>query len=71
MTPEAKARITIAGLLVRCTCPKCVLSKCHDIRNLAEYEGDLNVDERLVTDLIAACNTVADRGAALLAIQPT
>jgi len=23
-----------------------VLSKCHDIRNLGEYEGDLNVDER-------------------------
>lgn len=22
-----------------------VLSKCHDIRNLGEYEGDLNVDE--------------------------
>src|SRR6185436_15640557 len=32
-----------------------VLSKCHDVRNLGEYEGDRNVDERLVTDLIAAC----------------
>ena len=31
-----------------------VLSKCHDIRNLGEYEGDLNVDERIVADLIAA-----------------
>lgn len=38
-----------------------VLSKCHDIRNLGEYEGDLNVDERIVTDLIAACHVVAAR----------
>ena len=36
-----------------------VLAKCHDIRNLGEYEGDLNIDERIVTDLIAACETVA------------
>lgn len=36
-----------------------VLSKCHDIRNLGEYEGDLNVDERIVTDLVAACQLVA------------
>jgi hypothetical protein len=36
-----------------------VLAKCHDIRNLAEYEGDLDVDSRLVTDLIAACQAVA------------
>lgn len=36
-----------------------VLAKCHDIRNLGEYEGDLNVDERIVTDLIAACHSVA------------
>ena len=36
-----------------------VLSKCHEIRNLGEYEGDLNVDERIVTDLIAACKVVA------------
>lgn len=36
-----------------------VLAKCHDIRNLGEYEGDLNVDERIVTDLITACGAVA------------
>jgi len=36
-----------------------VLSKCHDVRNLAEYEGDLNVDERLVLDLIEACRKVS------------
>lgn len=36
-----------------------VLAKCHDIRNLGEYEGDLNVDEQLVADLITACRAVA------------
>jgi len=36
-----------------------VLAKCHDVRNRAEYEGDLYVDERLLADLIAACKTVA------------
>lgn len=36
-----------------------VLSKCHDIRNLGEYEGDLDVDERIAADLIAACDVVA------------
>ena len=42
-----------------------VLSKCHDIRNLGEYEGDLNVDERIVTDLLVACRSVAARVEAL------
>jgi hypothetical protein len=46
-----------------------ILSKCHDIRNLSEYEGDLNVDERLVTDLTAACRAVAAKVAALPARQ--
>lgn len=36
-----------------------VLAKCHNIRNLGEYEGDLNVDARIVTDLITACQAVA------------
>lgn len=36
-----------------------VLSKCHDVRNLGEYEGDLNIDGRLVADLITACRQVA------------
>lgn len=35
-----------------------VLDKCHKIRNLGEYEGDLNVDERLIADLIVACRAV-------------
>jgi len=36
-----------------------VLAKCHQIRNQGEYEGDLNVDDRLVADLIVACKAVA------------
>ena len=38
-----------------------VLSKCHDARNRTEYEGVLDVDDRLVTDLIGACRAVAER----------
>ena len=38
-----------------------VLAKGHDIRNLGEYEGDLNVDERFVADLITACRAVATK----------
>lgn len=38
-----------------------VLDKCHRVRNVAEYEGALDVDERIVTDLIAACDAVADK----------
>ena len=46
-----------------------VLDKCHNIRNLGEYEGDLNVDHRIVTDLVAACQSVADRVNALAPLQ--
>jgi hypothetical protein len=42
-----------------------VLSKCHDVRNRGEYEGDLNIDERLVNDLVAACRVVAAKVEAL------
>lgn len=42
-----------------------VLSKCHDARNLGEYEGMLEVNSRLVTDLITACQQVADKLGAL------
>ena len=37
-----------------------VLAKGHEIRNLGEYQGDLNVDERIVEDLITACSKVAE-----------
>lgn len=36
-----------------------VLDKCHRMRNQSEYEGDLSIDERIVTDLISACDIVA------------
>ena len=36
-----------------------VLAKCHDLRNKGEYEGELDIDDRIVTDLIAACGAVA------------
>lgn len=35
-----------------------VLDKCHHQRNIAEYEGELEVSERLILDLIAACDAV-------------
>jgi hypothetical protein len=35
-----------------------VLAKGHELRNLAEYEGLLEVDERLVADLIDAARAV-------------
>ena len=37
-----------------------VLDKCHNTRNLGEYEGMLDVDERLVADLITATQAEAD-----------
>lgn len=36
-----------------------VLAKAHDARNLAEYEGHVDVSERLVLDVIAAAEVVA------------
>jgi len=36
-----------------------ILAKCHDMRNLSEYEGDINVDARIVADLIEAAKKVS------------
>lgn len=36
-----------------------VLAMCHDARNRTEYEGALDVDDRVVSDLISACREVA------------
>jgi hypothetical protein len=36
-----------------------VLDKCHNTRNLGEYEGLLEVDERLVDGLVQATRAVA------------
>lgn len=38
-----------------------VLAKCHDIRNVAEYEGYLELDEQLLRDLLIATQTLLDR----------
>ena len=46
-----------------------VLSKCHDMRNRTEYEGVLDVDDRLVSDLIGACRKVAAKVRNLPPIQ--
>lgn len=40
-----------------------MLNKCHNTCNLDEYEGLLDVDERLVKDLIMATPAVADASA--------
>jgi len=37
-----------------------VLDKCHNTRNLGEYEGMLDVDERLIKDLISATEAVSN-----------
>ncbi len=42
-----------------------VLDQAHNKRNLAEYEGDLDVDDALVEALIRVAQTVAERVAAL------
>lgn len=36
-----------------------VLAKAHDLRNLSEYEGHVDVEQSLVRDLISCCKTVA------------
>jgi hypothetical protein len=44
-----------------------VLAKCHDQRNLAEYEGHSEVDPQLLSDLIS-CTTKLE--AAVRALTP-
>ena len=38
-----------------------VLAKCHERRNAAEYEGFLEIDERLLTDLLNASEILLKR----------
>lgn len=33
-----------------------MLDKCHNCRNLAEYEGHLEIDQQLLKELIAITN---------------
>jgi hypothetical protein len=42
-----------------------VLTLCHERRNRAEYEGHLEMDEQLVTDLLAAADRLAAKVDAL------
>jgi len=35
-----------------------VLARAHDLRNLMEYEGSMELDERLLEDMIAAAQAV-------------
>jgi hypothetical protein len=42
-----------------------VLAKCHQMRNVSEYEGALDVDDRIVEDLIDACDAVRTKVEAL------
>ena len=42
-----------------------VLTLCHERRNLAEYEGHLDIDEQLVSDLLGAADRLAAEVAAL------
>jgi hypothetical protein len=37
-----------------------VLSKCHDRRNIAEYEGDLEIDDQLLQDLLSAAQVLSE-----------
>lgn len=47
-----------------------VLARGHDLRNLGEYEGHVDIDERFVTDLLAACTQVAKKVQALALPAP-
>lgn len=45
-----------------------VLAKCHERRNLAEYEGELIVDEHLLSDLLAAAHLLLEKVGVLPAL---
>jgi hypothetical protein len=46
-----------------------VLAMCHDKRNLAEYEGHLEIDDQLISDLIKATVLLLDKVSSLGSIQ--
>jgi hypothetical protein len=35
-----------------------VLDRCHQLRNRSEYDGILDIDEKLMADLVRACRSV-------------
>ncbi|HZH41890.1 MAG TPA: hypothetical protein VFD85_12810 [Gemmatimonadales bacterium] len=48
-----------------------VLAKAHERRNLSEYEGVLDMDERLLKDVLAAAQVVLKGVKALPALEPS
>jgi len=48
-----------------------VLDKAHHLRNLAEYEGYLDVDERLLADLLASIGVLYERLCELGPLPPS
>ncbi len=48
-----------------------VLAKCHERRNLAEYEGVLDVDQRLLSDLMDAAHAILKAVRALPSLGST
>jgi hypothetical protein len=47
-----------------------VLAQCHQKRNVAEYEGHLEVSDQLVAELIAAADLLQTKVEALAPIKP-
>lgn len=48
-----------------------ILAKCHERRNIAEYEGHLEIDEQLLQDLLKAAQILLTRVEVLLQINET
>ncbi len=46
-----------------------VLDKCHNARNLAEYEGHLEIDQQLLKELISITREILDLVKALVPIK--
>jgi len=38
-----------------------VLDKCHNLRNISEYEGHLEIDEQILRELLSATQILLDR----------
>jgi hypothetical protein len=47
-----------------------VLAQCHQRRNVAEYEGHLEVSDQLLAELIAAANLLQKKVEAMAPIKP-
>lgn len=45
-----------------------VLAKCHELRNIAEYEGDFDIDDQLMADLARIAVILEQKTAALRSV---